>query len=77
MIEVGKINPIGWKPFGAMGQTPASVTTSSEDSTKTQEKACALPRIAESLALVAAGGLVVYLIMTFAGPTEGHGGYPR
>lgn len=77
MIEVGKINPIGLKPFGAMGQTPASVMPASDASPETQEKACALPRIAESLALVAAGGLIVYLIMTFAGPTEGHGGYPR
>jgi hypothetical protein len=77
MIEVGKINPIGWKPFGAMGQAPASVMPASDAPTDTQEKACALPRIAESLALVAAGGLLVYLVMTFTGPTEGHGGYPR
>jgi len=77
MIAVGKIDPIGWKPFGAMGQAPASVMPPSDSSAETQEKACALPKIAESIALLAAGGLIVYLVMTFAGPTEGHGGYPR
>jgi len=76
MIAVGKIDPSleAFRSDGAgSGERDASLRFFAE----TQEKACALPKIAESIALLAAGGLIVYLVMTFAGPTEGHGGYPR
>jgi len=66
---------VGWKPFGSLGQTPASITPSGGTNADVIVKAGALPRIAETVALLVAGGAVVYFIMTFAGGSGHPGGY--
>ena len=56
---------VGWKPFGGLGQVTA-VVTPPESLAPAQEKQNALPKIAEVVALMAAGALALYLILIFA-----------
>lgn len=67
----------GWKPFGALGQTPAIVTPTGETPPKTSGESSALPDIAKAVAFLVAGGALVYLVMTFSDSSEQHREFPR
>jgi hypothetical protein len=55
---------LGWQPFGGLGQVTATVSPP-EAPMSEPSKSSPLPKIAEVLGLMAAGALVLYLIMIF------------
>lgn len=75
MITFNGPASVGWKPFGALGQTPAIVTPSGETQAKASGESSALTEAAKAIAFLAAGGILVYFVMTLSDSSEQHREY--
>lgn len=58
-----------------IGQPSASITPPGGETAPVQNKAETFQKIVEAMAFLAAGGAIVYLIMTFSGDSSRRGDY--